>query len=290
VLSIAIPLISLPEQEREELEKLPPQLAKLVKKKPEVKKAPKADKKVDEKLKDPAKEKKLEPKEPPKTPELKPKAEPKVEPKPKPKKNTQLIKEAKEVAQKSGLLALQSELAEMQESVDMSALSSVKPLPVQKTIAAKANAINSNTVYSKSQGIKTSQTGPRESVALSRNDTMQLTETADEIALALAEAEAQKGERLRSDESIRLTIEKLKASFYKLYNRELRKDPFLEGRLVLEVVIEATGEVSYCRVLNSELNHKALEAKFVNRMKLANFGPENVSRATKEIPFNFQPG
>lgn len=293
ILSIWIPAITLPEKDRETLEKLPPQLAKLVVKKELVKpepvkkeeapkpeeKKPEPEKKKEEKKKEPEKkpEKKKTGKEQAKKPEIK------VKPK-------QTVKAAREVAKKTGLLALQDDLADLRASVDVSALSKQAPLRKEKTIAAKASGLNSKQVLARSSGIQTDGLAvPAETVALATRNHEMLDETADEAALAQAEAEAALRANQRSEESIRLAIEKLKASFYKLYNRELRKDPFLEGRLVLEVVIESSGEVSYCRVISSELNHKELESKIVNRMKLANFGAENVARATREVPLVFQP-
>lgn len=288
LLGIWIPWISLPEPEREELERLPPQLARLLveKPKPALPVAPSVP------------EPKPEPKPDPE-PEPKPEAKPKPKPEPKPVKKkpvaskpnqTKLVKEAREVAKKSGLLALQSELADLRTSLDVSNLSAPGPSQKKASEAARANALNEQAVLSRSQGVASASIpAPVSGQALSALSKESLTETEAEKALARAEAEAALGERERSEESIRLGIEKLKKSFYTLYNRELRKDPFLEGTLVLEIVFEPSGQVSACRVVSSELNHKALESKIVSRMKLANFGAENVSRTTRTIPFNFQP-
>jgi len=294
-LSLWIPAISLPEKDRATLEKLPPQLAKLVVKKMIVKPEPQKKKeepqkeevlKPEKKKPEPEKKKPEQKKEPEKKPEKKEKPKkPEIKVKPK-----QSVKAARAVAKKTGLLALQDDLADLRSSIDVSALKKTAKPRKEKTIAAKASGLNSKKVLTRSSGIRTDTLSlPAESLTLAAQDREVLDETEDEVALARAEAEAALRANERSEESIRLAIEKLKASFYKLYNRELRKNPFLEGRLVLEVVIEASGEVSYCRVISSELNHKALESKIVNRMKLANFGSENVARATREVPLNFQP-
>jgi outer membrane biosynthesis protein TonB len=141
-----------------------------------------------------------------------------------------------------------------------------------------------------SGGIETGTlAAPSESLALSERDSVVLDATEDEISLAIAEEEAASGMATRSADSIRLVVESLKSSFNKLYVRELRKDPFLEGLLMLEVVIEPSGEVSFCRVVSSELDHEVLEGKIVKRMYLANFGVENVLQTTINIPFPFKP-
>ena len=110
-----------------------------------------------------------------------------------------------------------------------------------------------------------------------------------EAEKAKAEAEAANSVRNRPQENIRLTTESLKSSFNKLYSRELRKDPFLEGVLLLELVIEPSGEVSFCRVVTSELNSPDFESKIVSRMYLADFGEANVLQTTIQIPFPFKP-
>ena len=286
VLSVWIPLVHVPEKDRDTLEKLPPQLAKLVKKKEPPKKIEKP---------------KPIPKKEPK-PEIK-KPEPKPEPKKKPilpklkkpqvvkdKELTKTVKKARDVARKSGLLALQNDLTDLRAVVDVDALKKNISPRTERTIAAKAGSVTTSNVMNKSQGIQTdSLSAPVETVALSARDAARLSATDEEIALAKAEAEAANSVRNRPQENIRLTTESLKSSFNKLYSRELRKDPFLEGVLLLELVIEPSGEVSFCRVVTSELNSPDFESKIVSRMYLADFGEANVLQTTIQIPFPFKP-
>jgi len=287
LLSVWVSVIDLPVPDREELERLPPQLAKILVEKKKV--APLVQPKP---IKAPEKpEPKVEPK-----PEEKPKPvvkPPKKKPVPvrvTPKENqTALVKKAREVAKKSGLLALQSDLADLKNSLDTSSLTRKPGQSAKTAVAASAQSIDKSRVLSRTAQAGELSQGSSQAVALNSLSKTSLDETDDERALGIAQAEAELGERERSEESIRLGLEKLKQSLYKLYNRELRKDPFLEGIVMLEIVIESSGEVSYVRVVSSELGHKALEAKFVGRIKLANFGPENVSRTTRQVPINFQP-
>ena len=294
VLSIWIPTITLPKKDRKTLEKLPPQLAKLVKKQKIVKPVKKLEPKKKE-----IKEKKPAPKK------EKPKVKPKVKPKkpvpvkirkpkpPAPVKNPEQkikIKAAREVAKKSGLLALQDDLADLRTTVDVSALNKKLAPRRAKTIAATANGgSSSKDVLSRSSGIETKGlTAPAETVALAAVEGAVLEETLDERALAKAEAEAASRIKYRSEKSINLIVERLKGSLITLYNREKRKDPFLEGQLMVELVIEPSGSVSSCRIISSELNHAALEKKMVNRIYLTDFGPEDVVQTTMNIPFAFK--
>lgn len=283
-LSFWITLTQLPEPEREDLEELPPQLAKILERKeiePPVTKKP-------EPL-EPELEAEPKPEPEPEIVEKKPEPEKPIE-KPKPEtKTAKLVKEAQEVAKKSGLLALKNELADLRSSFDMSELQTPKLSTNTTDNPPDLQAIDQKKVLSGSQGIKEVAAVVAQNEKLQRADTTSLQETSAEQALAQAELEAAQGERTRSDESLRLGIEKLKASFYALYNRELRKDPFLEGKVEIEFAVEPGGEVTFCRVVKSELKHKALEAKLCSRMKLANFGAENVARVITTVPFTFQP-
>lgn len=288
VLAIWIPSVNLPEPDRETLEKLPPQLAKLVVKKELPKPKPPEPPKKDEKKDEPKKEEK------PKDIEPKPKAaKPKavVAPVKEKEPSEKAIKKAREVAQKTGLLALQNDLAELQSAVDLSALKAPsKTSRSEKTIAAKATSISSSEALVSSGGISTDDlSAPAETVQLTSREITSLDETNDEQALALAEAEAAARAHIRSDDSVRLAIEGLKQVLYKLYNRELRKDPFLEGVVLFDVVIEPDGSVSSCEIVSSELNNSALEKKFVNRIRLYNFGAEDVNQLNKKISINFIP-
>lgn len=285
-LSIWIPLVNVPEKDRDALEKLPPQLAKLVKKK-------EPPKKIEKPKPVPKKEPKPEIKKPEPKPEPKKEKIPPKLKKPtvvKDKDLTKTVKKARDVARKSGLLALQNDLSDLRNVVDVDTLKKNIAPRTERTIAAKAGSVATSNVMSKSSGIQTeSLSAPVETVALTARDDARLSATDDEIALAKAEAEAANSVRTRPQENIRLTTESLKSSFNKLYTRELRKDPFLEGTLLLEVVIEPTGEVSFCRVIDSELNSPDFESKIVSRMYLADFGEANVLQTTIQIPFPFKP-
>ena len=52
----------------------------------------------------------------------------------------------------------------------------------------------------------------------------------------------------RTDEEIQIVFDRYKAALYRLYNRELRKDPTLQGQMVLRLTIEPNGSVSFCQL------------------------------------------
>jgi outer membrane biosynthesis protein TonB len=95
----------------------------------------------------------------------------------------------------------------------------------------------------------------------------------------------------RTDEEIQIVFDKYKASLYRMYNAELRKDPTLRGKILLRITIEPGGEVSACAVQSSDLASSQLVAQVVERVKKFNFGPkENVPKTTILYPIDFLPG
>ena len=95
----------------------------------------------------------------------------------------------------------------------------------------------------------------------------------------------------RTDEEIQIVFDKYKATLYRMYNAELRKNPALRGKVLLCIAIEPGGEVSACTVQSNDLASPELVAQIVERVKKFNFGPkEKVSRTTILYPIDFLPG
>lgn len=94
----------------------------------------------------------------------------------------------------------------------------------------------------------------------------------------------------RTDEEIQIVFDRYKAALYRLYNKELRKDPTLRGQMVLHLTIEADGSVSMCQLQASDMNAPELSAQVVERVRTINFGPkEGVPAITILYPIDFLP-
>ena len=94
----------------------------------------------------------------------------------------------------------------------------------------------------------------------------------------------------RTDEEIQIVFDRYKAALYRIYNKELRKDPTLRGKILLRISIETSGVVSMCKVESSDLASPELVAKIVERIRRFNFGPkEGVSKMTILYPIDFLP-
>jgi hypothetical protein len=94
----------------------------------------------------------------------------------------------------------------------------------------------------------------------------------------------------RTDEEIQIVFDRYKAALYRIYNRELRKDPTLRGKILLRIRIETSGAVSLCKVESTDLGSPELVAKIVARIRRFNFGPkEGVPEMTILYPIDFLP-
>ena len=77
---------------------------------------------------------------------------------------------------------------------------------------------------------------------------------------------------------------------YTLYNRALRRDPTLEGKVVVSLTIAASGQVTECSIAFSELDAAALEEKLVLLIKRIDFGAKpGVPAVTTRVPIEFFP-
>jgi TonB family protein len=97
------------------------------------------------------------------------------------------------------------------------------------------------------------------------------------------------GKASRSREEIELVFDRNKGAIFALYNRALRADPTLEGKLVLRLTIAPNGAVTFCEIVSSELGDPDLEAKLVSRIKLFRFEAKDVEPITTTKPIDFFP-
>src|SRR5262252_6035466 len=93
----------------------------------------------------------------------------------------------------------------------------------------------------------------------------------------------------RTDEEIQIVFDRYKASFYRLYNRELRNNPALKGQMVLRLTIEPDGSVSMCVLQSTDMDAPDLAAQVVGRVRTINFGAKEVPAVTIVYPIDFLP-
>lgn len=97
------------------------------------------------------------------------------------------------------------------------------------------------------------------------------------------------GKASRSIEEIKLVFERNKGAIYTIYNRALREDPTLQGKVVLKLKIAPSGELVDCEMVSSELKSPDLERKLLARIKQFNFGAKDVDVMIVNWPVDFLP-
>jgi protein TonB len=237
-------------------------------------------------------EPKPEPKpvEAPKPEPVKPKPEPKPEPKkpePKPEPTPeQLAEAARQRAAKSGLMSLSEDLAALRDSQTADRVASGAATISGSGAPAKQASSSTLGQTRGSGGINTGGLS-RDTGAAGLGE--RSTSKVQAAAGSPAGKAAVKGNGGRDREEVEEVFDQNKGSIYALYNRALRDNPALQGKLVLKLTIEPDGSVSSCSIVSSELNDPALEAKLIERVKLFRFKAKDVPQVTTTKPLDFFP-
>ena len=84
-------------------------------------------------------------------------------------------------------------------------------------------------------------------------------------------------------------MERNKGAIYAIYNRALREEPGMQGKVLVELKIAPGGNVVGCRVMSSELHAPELEAKLLARIKQFDFGAKDVDQMVVTWPLDFLP-
>jgi len=282
IVTFSVSIITLPEIKRTELEKVPPSLAKVIKRKKLEKPKPKP-KPAEKKL-----EKKPEPKKVEEKPKPKPTAKPKPKPKPKPKKVVPKEKrvEAQATAKKAFGNEALAALSSIQASVPIAALSTSSAGLSNKGSKATdvGSAIDRNAAGRGSGGVSVAAlTTTTVGEDLSARDVTSVELTSDEIA-------SEETGRSRSKEELRLVFEQHKSSLDRLYRKALRSNAALEGSVTLKLEILPSGKVSSCVVANSELKDDKLHKRLASRCRLISFADRpKIDITVVEFPIRFIP-
>ncbi|MEJ2389806.1 MAG: AgmX/PglI C-terminal domain-containing protein [Gammaproteobacteria bacterium] len=93
----------------------------------------------------------------------------------------------------------------------------------------------------------------------------------------------------RPYDEIELVFQKNKGSIFSLYTRALRRDPTLQGKVVLELTITPAGHVTRVRIVSSEIKDARLLQQLKMRVKLFRFKSRNVDTLIVRYPIDFLP-
>jgi TonB family protein len=265
VLSVVLPLLPVKDQARKQAVAVPPRLARIIEEK-----------------------RRLPPQEQAKPPKTQDKTSPKQKKVTK-KKQTVERPSARKKAASAGLLAFADELADLREYASVAQLA--------KASLSKAGSRSRKTTRSMITSGVTRGSGGINTASLSRDTGgsglggRQTTRVKSPVGSAGGgRAGGGKGRAVSRDlEKIQVTFDRNKGAIYSIYNRALRKDPTLQGKVVLSLTIAPSGKVLACKIVSSELGDSRLERKLVQRVKMIRFGPEAVGPFTFTYPIDFFP-
>jgi TonB family protein len=195
-------------------------------------------------------------------------------------------------ASRSGLLALSQQLDEIRE------------LDVPQQAEARAVAAAAGEKGSVDRALLTARTGEGSggvtvgaasrgfgaaATQLQGNATTRVSAPAAAPARAEPQRSGSTTQASRSREEVELVFDRNKAAIHALYARALRDRPALQGKVVLEITIAASGEVTECRVVSSELGDAELERKLVARVRMFRFESRDVATLKTVKPIEFFP-
>ena len=280
VLGVVWPWIPTMEPDPDDVMEIPPRIAKLL---------------LQEKPPPPPPPKPKEPEPDEPNPIDEPEPEQVVEKEPEPEPEPEPIdyqKIAREKAQ-AALMPFADDLAALADSNVLDKVADSRPLTSSVSQAARnERSMITSKVGTASGGINTANMSRNTGgTGLSGRST---TEVASPVAglgqnAGGARRTGSSGRASRSREEIELVFDKNKGAIFALYNRALRMDPTLEGKLVLRLTIAPSGEVTFCEIVSSELGDVNLERKLVQRVKLFRFEAKDVEAITTTKPIDFFP-
>ena len=281
-LSLVWPFIPTPEPDPYEIIEIPPRIAQLILEErtpppPPPEPEPEPEPELDE--------------EPDQVVETEPEPEPEIIPEPEPEPEIDQAEVALEQAQ-AAMLPFAEDLTDL---VDIDLLDAVDDRDLTASVGEAER--NERSMITSKAG---TASGGINTASLSRNtggsgiagrSTTQVTSPVAGLGDSAGGARrtGTSGKASRSREEIELVFDKNKGVIFALYNRALRVDPSLEGKLVLRLTIAPDGSVTFCEVVTSELGDPDLENKLVARVKMFRFDAKDVESITTTKPIDFFP-
>jgi TonB family protein len=269
LLGILIPMWDIPVPDRVEVVEIPERLAKLMVPKPPPPPPPKQEKQ-EEKKPDEEKVKKKEDKPVPEA------------------------KKARKKAERAGLMAFKDDFADLIDDTPIASLGAKAKISGKGSKAKKTTrSLVTSSVGTSSGGINTATLSRNTGGAGEGIGGVEFSRVESSIGSDFYGEEAPLSSGpgpSRTDEEIQIVFDRYKSALYRIYNRELRKNPTLQGKMVLRLTIEPDGKVSACSVDSSDMDAPDLDKKIADRVRKFNFGAKDgVPAITILYPIDFLP-
>lgn len=207
--------------------------------------------------------------------------------------------QARAVAETKGILAFKNSLADLMEESSPSKVgaeanvtdsgqvasgSASRSMILSQATGASSGGINSSNLSRQGTGGGGGKSITGSGVQFARVESSTSTGMADDRPLSTGLGPS------RTDEEIQIVFDRYKAALYRIYNRELRNNPTLRGKMVLRLTIEPDGQVSACVVKSTDLDSAELSKAVVERVLKFDFGAKaGVPAVSIHYPIDFLP-
>jgi TonB family protein len=290
VLSLLFSFLPLPEQSADQPQEIPKRLARLV---VERQTPPPPPPVVRE-----------QPVEPPPAVEPERVVEQRVEPEPQPVVEpvppapVDTTAQVRERARGAGVLQFASQLSALRANADATSDRLERAGTVgagNEAVAVAERSLITSRVGAASGGINTAALSRTTGGGgLGNRTTTTIDSPVDGIGFGPAGGAAQRSgdsdKQSRSREEIERVFDANKGRIFTLYNRALRENPALQGKVVLRLTISPDGRVTFCEIVSSELNDAELERGLVQRVLQFQFeARDDVEAITTTKPIDFFP-
>jgi periplasmic protein TonB len=194
-------------------------------------------------------------------------------------------------ASKSGLLANLDDLAALRDQIDLDKFSKNQ----QKTTdPGDVSQVTRNVISSKAGGTSGGISAPTSSGLASGSGSLRgiYTTQVKDPNLGAGQAATRaggSGKASRSADEIALVFTKNKGAIDAMYARALRDSPALQGKVVIELTIAPSGDITAARIISTELNAPEFESKLLARIRLFKFEAKDVAALTATKPIDFFP-
>ena len=92
----------------------------------------------------------------------------------------------------------------------------------------------------------------------------------------------------RTKEELMGVFDTQRGAVYAIFNRELKTNPTLKGKLVVQMLIEPSGMVTECHLTSSDFS-ETINREVVSLVKQFRFGAKEVAPLTLTWPIEFLP-
>jgi len=201
--------------------------------------------------------------------------------------------DARVKASQSGLLASMDDLAALRD-MNLDKLAKNQP---KTTDPGDVTQVSRSLILSKAGGTSGGISAPQSSGLASGSGSLNGYQAGQVKGPALATGNqgagatrgGGSGKASRSADEIALVFTRNKGAIDAMYARALRDNPALQGKVVLEITIAPSGEITAAHVVSSDLNDPEFESKLLARVRLFRFDAKDVATLTATKPIDFFP-